>query len=236
MLALRCPSTVSNTRVVPSRISARPSVAILQRRHMHSSRPVYKDQTNNNQKEEKEPEREEEELDNPRSRPEEEGEAAPEHPRDVENRELKAKLDDMKSALQYTKADLENQRRIAKQDVANATAYGMTSFAKQMVEVADNLSRCISSVKPESLTKSKDMTTLFEGVDMTNRELLKALEKNGIKPINPIGEKFDPATMNALMHTQMEGKEPNTVGIVIKQGFTIKDRLLRPADVAVVKG
>jgi molecular chaperone GrpE len=70
---------------------------------------------------------------------------------------------------------------------------------------------------------------------MTEKEMLKVLEKNSITKFNPVGQKFDPHTMNALMEVPANGKEPGTVAVVFKSGFSLKDRVLRPADVSVVR-
>jgi len=164
-----------------------------------------------------------------------EGEGAKQDPKDVKIKELEAEVAELKSKLTYSYAERENIRRIAREDVAKEKEYGISSFAKNMLEVADNLSRCLQSVPKEDLAENKGLKTLFEGVELTERELLKTFKRNGIEKFEPANEKFDPNRMNALTQFPVEGKEPGTVAAVLKSGFFLKDRVLRPADVAVVK-
>ncbi len=125
-------------------------------------------------------------------------------------------------------------RRIRDIDVKNATDFGIQSFAKQILDVSDNLGRCLAGVQKEGLDERT--TLLIEGVTMTDRELSKILAKNGLERFDPLGEKFDPNRMMALMEMPPSpGKESGTVGMVLKPGYMLKGRVLRPADVAVVK-
>jgi len=155
-------------------------------------------------------------------------------PKDAKIVELQNQIEEYKMKLQYSLAERENLRRIRDSDVQKATDYGIQGFAKQVLDVADNLGRCISSVPKENLDEKT--TTLLEGVTMTEKELGKILTKNGIEKFDPLGEKFDPNRMNAIMEMPSSpGREPGTVGMVLKPGYALKGRIIRPADVAVVK-
>jgi len=164
-----------------------------------------------------------------------EGEGAKQDPKDVKIKELEAEVAELKTKLTYSYAERENIRRIARDDVIKEKEYGISNFAKHMLDVADNLSRCLQNVPKDELLENKGLKTLFEGVELTERELMKTFKKNGIEKFEPSNEKFDPNRMNALTQFPIEGKEPGTVAAVLKSGFFLKDRVLRPADVAVVK-
>jgi len=146
--------------------------------------------------------------------------------------QLGEQLAEAKKDLTYSLAERENIRRIRDADVARATDFGIQSFAKGLLDVSDNLSRCL-----QNLPKEIDQTTkiLVEGVEMTEKELTKVFIKNGIEKFDPVGEKFDPNRMNAITQMADKEKENGSVGLVFKSGFSIKGRVLRPADVAVVK-
>jgi len=155
-------------------------------------------------------------------------------PKETKIQELEAEVADLKNKLLYSNAERENIRRIAREDVAKEKDYGISSFAKQMLDVADNLARCLTSIPKDDLVDNKGLKILFEGVELTERELTKTFLKNGISKFEPLNEKFDPKKMNALMQSPVEGKEPGTVSQVFKSGYSLKERILRPADVGVV--
>ena len=147
-------------------------------------------------------------------------------------------LKNLKDQLLRSMAEQENTRQIAKRDVSAAKNYAIKSFAKSLLEVSDNLHRALDAVPAEALGNSEDnnLKTLYEGVKMTNDGLTKAFGSNGITAFcQEPGEVFDPTKMNALMEYPDPSKEPGTVGQVIKVGFTLNDRVLRPAEVGVVK-
>jgi molecular chaperone GrpE len=101
--------------------------------------------------------------------------------------------------------------------------------------VNDILERALESVKPETLETNSDLKNFYEGVQMTEKLLLKAYEQNDIKRFSPIGQKFDPNLHQALQEVVDPSKETGTVYYVMKAGYQLKDRLLRAASVAVVK-
>jgi molecular chaperone GrpE len=135
-------------------------------------------------------------------------------------------------------AEMENVRTIAKRDVDLAKTYGMQSFSKKLLEVVDNLNRAVQSV-PEPMrvkTEGQDkvFSTLYEGIVATEKEMLKLLAQNGIESFGKVGEKFDPNRHEAMLQTPATpGVEPNSISSVLKVGFMLKDRVLRPAQVAI---
>ncbi len=151
---------------------------------------------------------------------------------------LEAKLKDMKDQLLRSLAEQENIRRIAKRDVENARSFAVTSFAKSLLETSDNLSRAMDAV-PEELRKDTEnhpvLATLYEGIHMTDNGLSKAFNKNGLKKFGESGDKFDPNMHEALFEYPDENMDAGSVGQVMKVGFMLNDRVIRPAEVGVTK-
>jgi molecular chaperone GrpE len=141
-----------------------------------------------------------------------------------------------KDRLLRTLAEMENLRKRTEREVADARVYGIASFAREVLAVADNMHRALSTVGPE-LREGGDaqVKTLIEGVELTERELLKALEKSGVKKFSPQGEKFDPNLHQAMFEMETSEGPPGYVAQVIQAGYMIGDRVLRPAMVAVSK-
>jgi len=150
-------------------------------------------------------------------------------------KQLEDDVKDWKTKYAYALAEQENIRKIGKQEADKATKYGVQSFAKSILEVADNLSRCLANVKKDDLQNSESLKLLYEGLQMTEKEFLKTLTKNNVSKFDPVGQKFDANTMNALMNVPTPDKTPGTVAFVIKCGYMLQDRLLRPADVAIAQ-
>ena len=149
---------------------------------------------------------------------------------------MQAEIKALKDQLLRSYAEQENTRNIARRDVAEARQFAIKSFAKSLLEVSDNLQRALDSVPTADLSSNAQLKLLHEGIDMTNTGLLKALEANGVKKYcETPGDKFDPELHNALMQYADPTKEPDTVGQVIKVGFTLNNRVLRPAEVGVIK-
>lgn len=150
---------------------------------------------------------------------------------------LEAERNDLKDKLLRTLADMENLRRRTEREVADARNYGVTKLATDMVTVVDNLRRALESVPADALgTAEGPFKALIEGVELTERDLLKSLERHGVKKIDPKGEKFDPNLHQAMF----EAPEPDTpkghVTQVVQSGFTINGRSLRAALVGVSSG
>jgi molecular chaperone GrpE len=136
-----------------------------------------------------------------------------------------------------TLAEMENLRRRTEREVADARTYGVTSFAREVLAVGDNLQRALDALGPDVRTGADSaIQSLIEGVELTERDLLKALEKHGIKKLTPQGEKFDPNLHQAMYEVPDASVPAGTVVQVVQAGYTIGDRVLRPALVAVAKG
>jgi molecular chaperone GrpE len=147
-----------------------------------------------------------------------------------------AELADTKDKLLRALAETENQRRRGQRDADDARKYAASNFAKDMLDVADNLRRAIGSLDPASLQDER-VKALVEGVAATERALLAALERHGIKRIDPeIGEKFDPHAHEAMFEVPNSGKPGGSIVQVVQAGYRMHDRLLRPAMVGVAKG
>jgi molecular chaperone GrpE len=144
---------------------------------------------------------------------------------------------EMKNRLLRALADMENLRKRTEREVADARQYGIAAFARDILGVADNFRRALEAVGPD-LRAGADaaVNSLIEGVELTERELLKALEKNGIRKIEPLGEKFDPNLHQAMYEVPDPSVPSGTIVQVVQPGYVIGERILRPALVAVSKG
>ena len=136
-----------------------------------------------------------------------------------------------------TLAEMENLRKRTAKEVADARIYGITGFARDVLDIADSLQRALDAVPVETRESADPMLkTLIEGVELTERSLLNVLEKNGVKKFDPSGEKFDPNFQQAMYEVPDASVPPGTVVQVVQAGYMIGDRVLRPALVAVSKG
>jgi molecular chaperone GrpE len=148
-----------------------------------------------------------------------------------------AERDEMKDRVLRTLADMENLRRRTEREVADARAYGATSFARDMLNVADNLRRALESVPAEARAGMEGpLKTLMEGVELTERDLLKTLERHGVRRLEPQGQKFDPNHHQAMFEVPDATVPNGTVVQVVQAGYVIGERVLRPALVGVAKG
>jgi len=141
-----------------------------------------------------------------------------------------------KDKVLRTLAEMENLRRRTEREVADARLYGIASFARDVLAVADNMHRALEAVGPE-LREQGDpkVKALIEGVELTERELLKTLEKNGVRKFSPQGEKFDPNVHQAMYEVPEAEVPPGHVAHVVQAGYMIGERVLRPAMVGVAK-
>ena len=141
-----------------------------------------------------------------------------------------------KDKVLRTLAEMENLRKRTEREVADARLYGIASLARDVVAVADNMHRALAAIGPE-LRQQADakVKALIDGVELTERELLKLLEKNGVKKFSPTGEKFDPNVHQAMYEVPDSELPPGHVAQVIQAGYMIGDRVLRPALVSVAK-
>ncbi len=134
-------------------------------------------------------------------------------------------------AVLRSQAEMENLKRRTAKDIENAHKYALDGFVKALLEVKDSLSLGIQTAHEKKAT----LEHTVEGLEMTNKIFTSTLEKFGVEEINPVGEKFDPEKHEAVTMVPMPEKESNTVLEVIKVGFTLNDRLIRPAMVIVVQ-
>lgn len=149
--------------------------------------------------------------------------------------QAQAEAGDLKDRLLRALAEAENVRRRALRERDDAARYGVASFAKDLLDVADNLRRALDSV-PESQIRDELTRTLLAGVAATERALLAAFERNGIRRIDPKGERFDHNLHQAIFEAENTGQPPGTIVEVLQPGYLLHDRLLRPAMVGVAKG
>jgi molecular chaperone GrpE len=141
-----------------------------------------------------------------------------------------------KDKVLRTLAEMENLRRRTEREVSDARTYGIAGFARDVLAIADNMQRALDAIAPH-VRESADanMKAFIEGVELTERELLKTLEKNGVKKFTPEGEKFDPNVHQAMYEIENSDLPPGHVGQVIQAGYMLGERILRPALVGVVK-
>lgn len=132
-------------------------------------------------------------------------------------------------------AEAENTRRRAERERQDTAKFSVASFAKDILTVADNLRRALAAIPPDA-RKNEQMNSIYTGVEATERELLRAFESNGIKKIEAMNQKFDPNLHEVLFEAPTAGKAAGTVIQVIDAGYTIHERLLRPARVGIAKG
>jgi len=132
-------------------------------------------------------------------------------------------------------AEQENLRRRAAREREDAVKYAATGFARDLLTVADNLRRALDSL-PEEQVKDEAIRNVLTGVEATERELLGVFERHGIKPVAPLGDKFDHNLHQAIFEVPGTGKPAGTVVQVLQPGYVLNDRLLRPAMVGVAKG
>ncbi len=145
---------------------------------------------------------------------------------------LRAELEEVTSQLKYAVADRVNAQRLAKQDVDGARQYGIQKFAVDLLEVADTLDMALQCVTPaERAAASRVMQEFATGVDMTARIMQKKLEAHGISAVRPLHQKFDPMQHQALF--QLPGAQAGMVGAVVKPGYILNGRVIRPAQVGV---
>lgn len=147
---------------------------------------------------------------------------------------LKRDLEDAKQDVLYAKADTQNVRRRAEKDIQDARNYAATGFARDVLSVWDNLSRAVDAI-PDSLREDDKMKGLVAGIEATQRELEKVFRQHGITRIAAMDMPLDPNQHQAMMEVPSNDKEPGTIVQEMQSGWMIKDRLLRPAMVAVAK-
>ena len=146
------------------------------------------------------------------------------------------KITELEDKLTRTFAEMENQRRRYEKEKDEAFEYGGFSFAHETLKLIDNLERAKQSLQnDESLKNSESLNKTLEHLEIINKDILSIFKKNNIEPITSINKKLDPNYHQAMMEIEDDQKEPGTIIQEIQKGFTMKDRLLRPALVGVSK-
>lgn len=153
-----------------------------------------------------------------------------------ENKRLVDLIKEVDDKYKRSLAEAENTRIRMRRQVDEAKIYGIQSFCKDLLEVADVLSTALQSVPPEAIDgDNKVLKSLFSGLEMTEKQLQTVFRRHGLTQINPLGQKFDPNSQHALFEVVDADKEPGSVAIVTKIGYKLHDRTIRPAMVGVVK-
>jgi len=133
-------------------------------------------------------------------------------------------------------AEVENVRKRLERERDEARMYSVARFARDILTVADNLSRALAALTPDLRNTANDaLKAVLDGVEATQRELKSALGRHGVQPIEAEGKRFDPHLHQAIAEVPAQNAEPGTVMHVVQEGYTIGDRLLRPAMVTVAK-
>ncbi|MDK1376965.1 MULTISPECIES: nucleotide exchange factor GrpE [unclassified Sinorhizobium] len=149
----------------------------------------------------------------------------------------KAENADLRDKYLRLAAEMDNLRRRTERDVKDAKAYSVAGFARDMLAVSDNLRRALDAIPAEAKEAGEaGLNALIEGVEMTERSMLAALERHGVKKLEPVGQKFDPNFHQAMFEVPNAEVPNNTVVQVIQAGYVIGERVLRPAMVGVSKG
>lgn len=147
---------------------------------------------------------------------------------------LQAELAEAKAATLYAQAETQNVRRRLEKDAQDARAYAATGFARDILSVADNLSRALDAI-PAAMREDEASKGLVVGLEATQRELDSVFSRNGITRIDSVGQPLDPNRHQAMLEIPSADAAPGTIVQEMQAGYMIKDRLLRPAMVAVAK-
>jgi molecular chaperone GrpE len=161
----------------------------------------------------------------------------PDDPEEGSAEALAKEAAESRDKMLRTLAEMENLRKRTAREVADARVYAITGFARDVLDIADNLQRALDAV-PDDTRAAADpgLKALIEGVELTERSLLNTLEKNGVRKFDPAGEKFDPNFQQAMYEVPDPTVPAGTVVQVVQAGYTIGERVLRPALVAISKG
>ena len=183
---------------------------------------------------------EEKDLENPTSEKEEQVTVSPKEKEgeEISTEELIEKLNeeitDLKDQRLRAIAELENFRKRAEKDQSDALKYGISNFAKEIINIRDNIERAQSSISEEA-KNNEAIKSVIEGIDLIAQSVVSTFEKIGIKKIESLNEKFDHNLHQAMMEIENDDLEPGTIVQELIPGYTLHDRLLRPAMVGVSK-
>lgn len=148
----------------------------------------------------------------------------------------RAEASELKDKLLRALAESENVRRRAQRDREDASTYAIANFAREMLKVADNLRRALDSIGDEARRESESVESLVVGIEMTEREMLNAFERVGIKPIQALGKRYDHNFHEAMFDVEDTTQPAGTIVQVLEGGYMLGERLLRPAKVGMAKG
>jgi molecular chaperone GrpE len=161
----------------------------------------------------------------------------PDDPEQGSNEALAKEAAEARDKVLRTLAEMENLRKRTAREVSDARTYGISGFARDVLDIADNLQRALDAVPAEARAAADPgLKALIEGVELTERSLHNALEKNGVRKFDPAGEKFDPNVHQAMYEVPDPSVPAGTIAQVVQSGYMIGDRVLRPALVGVAKG
>jgi len=153
-----------------------------------------------------------------------------------DNEKLTKDLDDLKDKYKRGLAETENVRNRMQKQISDAKIFGIQGFCKDLLEVSDILERAVEATPKESLDENQELKTLFDGLSMTETQLLKVFARHGLTRLDPeAGDKFDPNLHEALFQLPDPSKDNNTIAVVTQKGFVLSGRTLRAAKVGVVK-
>jgi molecular chaperone GrpE len=149
---------------------------------------------------------------------------------------LEGRIADLTDRLLRAHAEMDNLRKRTERDKEDTAKYAISKFAREVLAVGDNLQRATAAVPPGAADADPALKALIDGVALTEREFLNVLERNGVKRLNPEGEAFNPHQHQAMVEVDDPKVPPGTVVQVYAPGYTLEDRVLRPAMVIVAKG
>ncbi|MEO6947074.1 MAG: nucleotide exchange factor GrpE [Nitrobacter sp.] len=161
----------------------------------------------------------------------------PDDPEEGATEALTKEVAEAKDRMLRTLAEMENLRKRTMREVSDARTYAISGFARDVLDIADNLQRALDALPAEARAAADPgLKALIEGVELTERSLHNALEKHGVRKFDPAGEKFDPNVHQAMYEVPDSSVPVGTIAQVIQAGYMIGERVLRPALVGVAKG
>ena len=148
---------------------------------------------------------------------------------------LEERLRETNDRLLRALAEADNTRKRLEKERQDTAKYAISGFARDLLSVADNLRRALAAITPEQRDQNAELKNIAIGVEATERELLNLFERNSIRKIDPLGQIFDPNLHDVIFESDATGQPAGTIIQVVEAGYTIHDRLLRPARVGVAK-
>ena len=149
--------------------------------------------------------------------------------------ELESELEEVRQHVLYAQAETQNVRRRLEQEKQNAPAYAATAFARDMLSVKDNLERALAADSRTTCASDERLKALVAGIEATGREIDSVFQRHGIVRVDAMGQTLDPNSHQAMIEVPSDEAEPGTIVQEMQPGYTIKDRLLRPALVGVAQ-